>query len=444
MNAEHSATPPPLSNPLPVRERRRAQRLAIWNAAVWAVGNGLASTTLVIYLAYELHVPRIGLGISLILAAPQIVGLLRLGTPAMIGRLAGRKEFCIAAFLGSALLLAALPWIAAPGSLSSAEQSLAALIVLWCLYHLLQYLGTVALWSWLADVAPTPIRGRYLGRRERWLVAGVAVGALAAGLFVAQFHQAYPKLPGWIAYAIVANVGACFMLAAIVPLWMMPSAANRLAAHRPIAWRAMLSPLCDSRFLRLLLFGCWFSFFNGVTQSAQNLYPIQVLGIGVLLTLSLQTGMRLGQSAVSPTLGRLADRFGNRPVMIGSQLLVAAGLLCFPAATRDQWGWFAAAWVLWIAYAGLNICLPNLLLKLSPRESNMPHIAVYYAVTGLCFAASTIVGGQLLDGCRGVTFPLGPIGMTLDFFQYVFIFGWIARSLGALLLLLVVEPVDGR
>ena len=171
---------------LPVAPRRRARKLAIWNGAVWAIGNGLASTTLVIYLAKELHAERLGLGISLIVAAPQIAGLLRLGTPALIDRLGDRKRFCIAAFLVGALLLLALPWVCAPGRLPSPGWSLLALVLLWCLYHLLQYLGTVALWSWLADVAAAPIRGRFLGRRERWLVAGQAAAAIAAGWFVWQ------------------------------------------------------------------------------------------------------------------------------------------------------------------------------------------------------------------------------------------------------------------
>ncbi len=118
------------------------------------------------------------------MAAPQITGLLRLGAPALIERLGGRKRFCLAAFLLSALLLLVLPWVCAPGRLPSPGWSLAALILLWCLYHLFQYLATVGLWSWLADVAPQPVRGRFLGWRERWFVAGEAAAAIAAGLFV--------------------------------------------------------------------------------------------------------------------------------------------------------------------------------------------------------------------------------------------------------------------
>ena len=90
---------------LTVRCRRQARRLAYWNGALWAAGNGLASTTLVIYLAMELDVPGIGLGISLILAAPRIVGLLQTAAPAMIGRLVNRWRFCVGSFLLSVLVL---------------------------------------------------------------------------------------------------------------------------------------------------------------------------------------------------------------------------------------------------------------------------------------------------------------------------------------------------
>lgn len=201
------------SNPLPIHQRRRARRLAVWNAVLWSIGNGLASTTLIIYLARELCAERLGLGIGLIVAAPRIVGLLRLGAPAMIDRLGDRKRFCIGAFLASALVLLTLPWICSPGRLPSPRWSLGAVIVLWSLYHLLQYLATVALWSWLADVAAPRIRGRFFGWRERWSVAGTAAAAIAAGLFVWRFLELFPRLPTWIPYGVMAALGAGLMLA---------------------------------------------------------------------------------------------------------------------------------------------------------------------------------------------------------------------------------------
>jgi len=412
--------------------------LAYWNGAIWSIGNGLASTTLVVYLALELGAKRTGLGIALILSARHLVGVLQLAAPAVIGRWVDRKRFCVASFFLSTLLLMALPFLAAPGWLPSPEASLAALVVLWSLYHLMQYLATLALWSWLADLVPLRIRGNFLGHRQRWMVARTAYAAVASGLFTYWWTLTHPPHLRWIGYAISAGVGTLFMLMALIPLGKMPRVATSWIARHGASLSNLLAPFFDRRFLSLLMFGCWFSFFNGVTQTVQNFYPMRVLGISLFVMLTLQTGMRLGQLGVSPSLGRLADRFGNRPVMMFCLLLVAQGPLFYFLSTPGQVWWFAGAWAVWIAYAGLNVCLPNLMLKSSPAQTNTPFIATYYTVTGLCYAASTILGGAMLDRLGNQTFTwFGHV--TLDFYQYSFLFGWITRSLGVLVLLLVVE-----
>jgi len=434
---------------LAVSQRRRARRLAYWNGAIWAVGNGMASTMLVVYLAMEFDVPGFGLGISLILAAPRLAGLLRLVAPALIGRLADRKRFCLVTYLLSCLVLFGLPFAAAPGYLPSPVASLVALVVLWCVYHLLEYLGTVALWSWLADLVPLRIRGRFLGRRQRWMTAGQAVAMVAAGLFSYAWNRTYPPSMRWIGYAIPAGIGVWFMIGSLVPLARIPAVVTGRTVRCGATLRAMAAPFRDPRFLRLLLFGCWFSLSNGLTQLTQSIYPWRVLGIGLFFMLALKTGMRLGQLSISPWMGRLADRLGNRPVMLATLPIVAAGPLFYFLSGPRQPDWLAAtcvagAWVVWIAYAGLNVCLPNLMLKLSPQQSNTPYIATYFAVTGLCLAASTLLGGTLFDRLGDETFILAGGALRLDYCHYNFLVGWITRTLGLLLLLLVIEPRGGE
>lgn len=433
---------------LTVFQRRHARRNAYLNGAIWAVGNGLTSGTLVVYLAMQFDVPRAGLGISLILAAPRLAGLLRLVAPALIGRLAGRKQFCLLTYLLSSLVLLGLPFAAAPGWLPSPTASLAALITFWCLYHLLEYLGTVALWSWLADLVPLRVRGRFFGRRERWMVTGQAVAMLHAGLFAWGWKHLHPDLPIWTAYAIPAVLGACCMMAALVPLLAMPDVAQSPGVRRGASLRSMAAPFTDTRFLRLVIFGCWFSFFNGVTQTTQIVYPYFALGMGLFTMLALKTGMRLGQLTISPWMGRLADRFGNRPVMIATLPIVALGPLCYFFSDPGQPAWLAetfvaGAWVMWIAYAGLNVCLPNVTLKLAPPNSNAPYIAAYYSISGLCLAAGTILGGTVFDWLRQQPFVLAGGLLTLDYYHYSFLVGWITRTMGVLFLLRLIEtPAD--
>ena len=65
-------------------DRRRAIAYSYANGLLWAVGNGLISSTLVIYLALHLGAQRVA--ISALLAAPRLAGVPRLGAPAVFGR----------------------------------------------------------------------------------------------------------------------------------------------------------------------------------------------------------------------------------------------------------------------------------------------------------------------------------------------------------------------
>ena len=429
-----NASPP---RPPIIRQRHRARRLAYWNGTVWAIGNGLVSTTLIVYLAQELGAARGGLAIALIIAAPQLIGVLRLAAPIMIGRLSGRKPFCLVTFLFSAGLLFDLPTVVMTDQWAALVTALYALAAIWCVYHLFQYLATVALWSWLADLAELRLRGRFLGRRGRWMTTGEAAAKLVSGLFVWGWIEMHAMTPRWVPYLIMAMVGACFMLAALIPLSLVPGYPGR-QRHRPQAnFRELLAPFADKRFRRLLLFGCWFSLANGLTQLAH--YRVAFgLGIGLFSLLAMQTAMRCGQLGTSPWFGRLADRWGNRPVMIACMLLVAQGPAYYFLATFGQKWWIAGAWFVWVAYAGINVCLPNLMLKLAPGRSNTSYIAIFYAVTGLCYAANTLLGGFLADQFGHETFTL-PWGVTFDYHQMLLLAGWITRCMTIGLLLLIIE-----
>lgn len=411
---------------------RRSMRLANANAGLWAVGNGLVSTTLVIYLAADLDAR--GLEISLILAAPHFAGLLRLGVPAVVARWRRRKTLCIAAYLASTVVLSGVPLVASPGQLGTGDAAMAALVAAWCIYHLLEYVGSVALWSWLGDLTPRQVRGRLLGHRQRWLTIGLMGGLVGSASLALVWQWLLPDARRWEPLALSAAAGAALMALATVPLMMMPAVENSPSARPQAPWRTLGRALVDRSYRRLLVFACWFSLVNGITASAQQMYPIRVLGIRYTGMLSLRCLMRAGQSAIAPAMGSLVDRWGNRPVMIVAQLLVATGPLFFLVATPEHSWLLAGAFVVWIAYAGLNVGLDNIKLKLAPEDNNAPYLAVYQSVGDLGYGLATVAGGALFDRLRAG----GADAMAL--YAKVFIAGWIGRMLAATLLARLVEP----
>lgn len=426
-------------NPLTITQRRFARRCAYQNGLLWSLGNNLVSTMLVIYLAMEYNAPGLGLGIGMIIAAPRLIGVLRLVAPMLIDRLASRKRFCIVMYGLSALTLLLLPLVAMPGVMPSASVSLVCLIGLWVIFHLFEYMATVAIWSWLRDLVSPAARGRFFGHRERWLVAGGVLALLVSALHVWGWRTTRPPEEWWLAYAFSSIAGAVCMLLALLPLAAMPSA-RTLAVERALSLRQFLRPFLDSFFWRFLAFGCFLAFANGLTQSPQLAFPKMALGIGVAMMIMLKATMRLGQWGAGPRVGRLVDRWGNRPVMAVSLLLVATGPLFYLVATSHGWGWIIAAWIVWIAWLGVNVALPNLLLDIAPRSRNTAYIALYFAITAISFAAGALLGGWLFDATsRGSALVFAWEGGGMSYNQYAFLIGWLLRSLSVVLLLLLVR-----
>jgi MFS family permease len=421
---------------LRIRFRARAIRRAMWlanaNAALWAVGNGLVSTLLVIYLAADLGAE--GLAISLILAAPRFAGVLRLGVPALIAHLQSRKGVCIGAYIVSGLLLCLVPSVALLERQTANSFAVGTLVGAWCAYHLAEYVGTVALWSWLGDLTPPRVRGRLLGHRERWLVIGRLGGLAGSASLAIVWPWLLPEAARWQPLALSAAVGAAMMLLAVVPLTLMPAVRHAPSAVPRAPWRTLGRALLDPAYQRLLLFSCSFSVVNGITAAAQEVYPIRVLGLSYPNRQILQGAMRAGQLAIAPWMGRLLDLWGNRPVIILTQLIAATGPLFFIVATPERPWLVAGAFAVWVAYAGLNVGLDNIKLKLAAENNNAPYIATYHALSDLANGIAIVAGGMLLERLPAA----GSQSMSL--YAYLFLFGWLGRTLVACLAASIIEP----
>lgn len=420
---------------LPPGQRRRSIVLAYANGGLWGLGNGLAGSTLLFYLAHSFNAT--GLQLSWLLAAPSLVGVLRLLTPLWMDRVGDRQRFCVRMFLASAAVLLAVPIVSAPNVLPEAARSVTALIVGWAGYHLLEYFAVVALWSWLGDLVPRRIRGRFVGRRAAWMNAGKVAGAVLAvvGTLWWRHRCEIGNQPDqlWMAYAMIAGLGSLLMIAAVGPLIRMndpPSPSGIGHRGKKLRMRELVRPFADPRFRRLLIYGWWFSFANGITDTAVRIYLIAELKLEFAEKRVLDSSSRGIQSLVMPWAGVQADRHGNVVVLIVSQGLVAAALLFLLIASPAAKWWVIGAYVMWIAYAGTNVAMPNAMLRLSRAECSAAYTAAWFASTQFAYAISALAGGALYDLVKAKWTPRAWQGYEVDHFALFFLVGWLLRSLG--------------
>ena len=266
------------------------------------------------------------------------------------------------------------------------------------------------------------------------------VGLVASATLAVLWACLLPEAARWQPLALSAMVGAGFMVLAVVPLWGMPALQHAPSAVPRAPWGTYVRALVDRLYWRLLLFSCCFSIVNGVTAAAQEAYPVRVLGIDYAARQVLQGLMRTGQFLVAPWAGRLADRYGNRPLLIVSQLITATGPLFFLAATPERPWLVAGAFVVWIAYAGINVGLDNIKLKLAPWHNNAPYLALYHALSDLANGVAIVAGGALLDQLiQASDAPVGSMA-AMGVYAQLFLVAWIGRTLLVALLARLVEP----
>jgi MFS family permease len=436
---------PERTGQLPPAARRRALVVAQLNAGLWGAGSGLASTTLIVFLAR--HHGASGLAVSWILAAPSLVGLLRLATPLWLDRVASRRVFAVVMFLASAAALASLAILSAAGALGASRTSAAAIGAVWAGYHLLESMAAIALWSWLRDLAPPRVRGRFLGRREAWLNGGIVLGAVAA-IAVTEFWRTMAG-PGAHdverqAYLACLLAGAGLLAAAALVLWRMPEAPRESGRRgaTPIRLRDLAAPFRDARYRRFLAFGLWFSFSNGVIQTAQTLYVIGPLGISFGVKKSLDGVSRAVKATVLPVIGAAVDRRGNVPILAASQAAIAVAPLFFLYATPDAPWWILGAYACWLAYGGHDVALPNLMWGHSPPDQTATFAAAWFAWTQLAFSLSVVAGGLLLDWLAANVEPLSlGGGRPIDYYFLLFTASWALKSFGVALAGRVPEPL---
>lgn len=370
------------------------------NGGLWAAGNALTTGSLVSYLARDLGAA--GLGLSLVLAAPNLSGFLRLAAPAIIYRAGTARRAAIGLFGVSYLLIVGLP-VLAGFPLVERSRAVGVMIGLLFAHQMFEYMGTVALWTWWGDLVPQRVRGRYFARRQRIQLAVSVPILLTSGYFADVWRTASADNPQRIllAYAVPTGAGALMLLASVWPLAMMPATRRYSRPERQLTMRAITSPFADRGYWGLLFFRGWFSLANGISQVVQNvIFPKEVLGLGVAPLATMRVTTQVGQFAGARTVGKLSDYLGNRPVLVLGQLLVSLALAFFLVAQPTTWWLLFVAWVLFSAYVAHNICLPNLALKLSPELERPGYVAAAEAIASVLHAISTIAGGITFDYLR--------------------------------------------
>lgn len=331
-------------------------------------------------------------------------------------------------------------WLAIiPLLLLSGTWRLYVLIGIEAVSSLLTMISSPAWLSWMAEVVPQRIRGRFFSRRNAAVAATTVTGTVIGSLILDWSRLHDNEAFGFVAILLIAALGGLLAWRAMNRITDVHPKAKVTTARKIDA----LAPVRDSGFRKVLaIFALWNI---AIGLSAGFFAPHMLLNLKMSF---FQVGLYTCSTALvavvsSRAWGVFIDRFGSKPVLN----VCAFGISLIPIIWLfPQEG---SLWILvpetvysGLLWAGFNLAAFTLPLDRSTSANRTVYLSVFAAVTGLAFFTASIIAGYTAEIFSDWSQTL--IGITLVNYHILFIGSAVVRLLTAGLMAAFHEPAEMR
>ncbi|PSB03372.1 MFS transporter [Merismopedia glauca] len=264
------------------------------------------------------------------------------------------------------------------------------------LTNLLGALGSASWLSWMAALVPRKLRGRYFGLRN---MASNSVNLICVPLLGLAL-SAWPgsKIEG---YGVLLLVGA---IAGIISLGFQFSMAdiNPQEETRHKSHSITATPTPDNHPLapnsiKFLVYLSFWTFSVNTSAPFFNLYLLDNLKIDVSWVTIYGSIMSGASLLMLMVWGKLADRWGNRPLLLIVGVMVALTPLLWLGTDERQlslWLWFPLLHLfMGGTWAAIDLCGNNLQMAVATGKHQATFFGIAAAVTGVSGALGATVGG---------------------------------------------------
>ncbi|ADI63354.1 MFS transporter [Trichormus azollae] len=298
--------------------------------------------------------------------------------------------------------------------LINSQQLLILTLVIVFLSHLSGGLGSASWMSWLAIIVPRSLRGRYFGIRNSATSLTNLLCIPLAGLAVSHWYGGTRQ-----GYGVVLFVGIVFGFISLgcqyFKVDVNPQLQNTCIVYSSVSSKNELGEITISDMVSIpqkqwddniwknsnfwifiLYFSLWMLAFN-LCAPFVNLYLLETLNVDVGW-LTLYSSLQAGANLLMVVLwGKLADKVGNRPILIFAGIIVAVTpLLWFGIANTslDIWLWLPLLHIfIGGTGAAVDLCNNNMQIGITPVRNQSIYFAIAAAIAGVTGALGTTIGG---------------------------------------------------
>lgn len=402
---------------------RRGLRISVIEGS-WATVH-IVLTTNAFLTGYALFLGCNDFELSLVTSVPLLMQLFQIFGARLVERTGRRKAICAwLSFIGRLVWLpmALLPFL-------WHGEVIVLFLALYALGTLLQNLATPAWLTWMGDLVPRQIRGRYFGWRNRVVGIVTMVTSIVAGLILDLARDHGREGGGFLTIQLIA-VGAAAV--AFYYIRRQPEPAYRPERMPPLG-EYVARPLRDGTYRRILVFYLYWLFAVGISTPFFAAHLLKNLGWNFkgIAYLNIVTAAMTILS--QPFWGRLIDRFGHKPVLTVCEVAILHLPLyyafCPPGVSWPIWLNAVLTGVFW---SGFNLAIFSLVLAALPAKGRPGYTAAYSAWSGVMNFIAITFGGWLALRLSGLNVQVA--GFSLGNYHFLFVLTSVLRFPGLFLL----------
>ncbi|WP_269522471.1 MFS transporter [Coraliomargarita parva] len=247
--------------------------------------------------------------------------------------------------------------------------------------------------AWVGDFVPVEIRGRYMGRRNRF--ASIAtLSFMCLSILMLELLDA-----SRIAYIILVAVAVFARMAAMYIQHLIQSPDPTGGQVASANWAKELSALKEHKpLMRFVCYGMASGFFMAGMGALVPIYALDQLGASPAQFTSFSIAGTISGALGVRLWGEMIDRHGAVPIMLISFIAWRIGDMGWLFITPDALFWMYPMWISGGLMAiGYLLGSFNLLLKLIPKHSRTAGISLNLTVTSIAATIAPILIGWILN-----------------------------------------------
>lgn len=289
--------------------------------------------------------------------------------------------------------------------------------------------------SWMSDLVPAPVRGRYFGNRNRALGVATIAGSLAIGWMLDRICESGHEALG---YLTIQGIGIFAAIMAFVLIRRQPEPELHREILPPLR-EYILRPMRNHEYRRVMAFFIYWLFAVGFSSPFFAAHLIKHMEWS-FTALALLGMLSAGASILfHPFWGRMIDRVGHKPVLaINAIVIIHLPLYYAFCPYHLKWPILINGVITGIVWSGFNLATFNLLIHVMPEKGRAGYVALYSSLNGVITFASALLGGWVahyLADFHAVWFGIGIVN-----YQVIFVIESFLRLPGLYLLRRIREP----